>query len=213
MKIFYKILVFTILQLFCISQSGFAQDSIAVPKQEKPVFKPMPMTATMLAVAFPGLGQVYNRKFVKVPFVYAGFGTLVYFIGFNSSNYNKYMKAYQDFTDDIKETTSYLDVIPDNIDQSTYDPVWYPTKYNPATASNLEDAMLRQIDYYRKYRDLSYIGIAAWYLITILDANVDASLYDFDISNNLDIALFPGPVPLPGGYIGAGVNMSLTINF
>ena len=73
--------------------------------------------------------------------------------------------------------------------------------------------MIRQIDYYRKYRDLSYIGIAAWYLITILDANVDASLYNFDISNNLDLALFPGPVHLPGGYIAAGVNVSLTINF
>jgi hypothetical protein len=171
------------------------------------------MTATMLAVAFPGLGQIYNRKYVKVPFVYAGFGCLIYFVGFNSSNYNKYMKAYQDFTDDIKETTSYLDVIPDDIDQKTYDPVWYPTSYNPATASNLEDAMLRRIDYYRKYRDLSYIGIAAWYLISILDANVDASLYNFDISDNLDIALFPAPVLLPGGYFGAGLNMSMTINF
>ena len=90
------------------------------------------MTATMLAVAFPGLGQIYNRKYWKVPFVYAGFGALIYFVGFNSSNYNKYMKAYQDFTDDIKETTSYLDVIPDNIDPSTYDPVWYPTAYDPA---------------------------------------------------------------------------------
>lgn len=213
MKTFFKILIFTILQLFCILQNSFAQDSIAVPKPEKPAFQAVPMTATMLAVALPGLGQIYNRKYVKVPFVYAGFGAMIYFIGFNSSNYNKYMKAYQDFTDDIKETTSYLDVIPDNIDQSTYDPVWYPTSYDPAITSNLEDAMIRQIDYYRKYRDLSYIGIAAWYLITILDANVDASLYNFDISNNLDLALFPGPVQLPGGYIAAGVNVSLTINF
>jgi hypothetical protein len=199
--------------MFCIPQNGFAQDSIAVPKPEKPAFQAVPMTATMLAVAFPGLGQIYNRKYWKIPFVYVGFGGLIYSVGFNSSNYNKYMKAYQDFTDDIKETTSYLDVIPDDIDQSTYDPVWYPSEYNPATASNLEDAMLRRIDYYRKYRDLSYIGIAAWYLISILDANVDASLYNFDISDNLDIALFPGPVYLPGGYFGAGLNMSLTINF
>ena len=50
-------------------------------------------------------------------------------------------------------------------------------------------AMLRRVDYYKKYRDLSYIGIAAWYLFTILDANVDASLFNYDISDNLDMAI------------------------
>ena len=57
------------------------------------------MKATMLAVSFPGLGQIYNRKYWKIPLVYAGFGGLIYSVGFNSSNYTKYMKAYQDFTD------------------------------------------------------------------------------------------------------------------
>ena len=65
------------------------------------------------------------------------------------------------------------------------------------------------VDYYKKYRDLSYIGIAAWYLVSILDANVDASLFNYDISDNLDITVAPVQVPLPGGFTGAGVNVSL----
>ena len=88
-----------------------------------------------------------------------------------------------------RRQTAIIAVIPD--DPSTYDPVLYPKLMIPATASYQEDAMLRQMDYYKKYRDLSYIGIAAWYLISILDANVDASLFNFDISDNLDIALHP----------------------
>jgi hypothetical protein len=72
---------------------------------------------------------------------------------------------------------------------------------------------MRGIDFYKRYRDLSYIGIGAWYLISILDANVDASLFNYDISENLDIALFPVQLSLPGGFTGAGVGMGVTINF
>jgi hypothetical protein len=147
------------------------------------------MKATMMAVVFPGLGQIYNRKYWKIPIVYAGFGGLIYSVGFNSANYNKYMKAYQDFTDNIPATKSYVDLIP--ADQSTYDKIWYPLTYKPQDASYWEDGMLRLVDYYKRYRDLSYIGIAGWYLISILDANVDASLFNYDISNNLDIAVVP----------------------
>ncbi len=166
----------------------------------------------MMAVAFPGLGQIYNRKYWKIPLVYAGFGGLIYSAGSNSSNYNKYMKAYQDFTDAIPETVSYQDLI-QNDDPSTYDPVLHPDTYDPSTASYYRDGMLRMIDYYKRYRDLSYIGIAAWYLISILDANVDASLFNFDVSDNLDIAVVPKQLPLPGGFIGAGLNMSLCVTF
>ena len=171
-----------------------------------------PLRATMLAVAFPGLGQIYNRKYWKIPLVYAGFGGLIYSVGVNSSNYTKYMKAYQDFTDDIPETKSYQDLII-NADPATYDPVLYPDTYDKSNAEYYKDGMLRLIDYYKRYRDLSYIGIAGWYLISILDANVDASLFNYDISNNLDITLYPVQVPLPGGFVGAGLSVRMVINF
>ena len=72
--------------------------------------------------------------------------------------------------------------------------------------------MMRQIDYFRKYRDLSYIGIAAWYLVSILDANVDASLFDYDISDNLALKIEPLCSPFYY-FAGAGVNITLSINF
>ncbi|MDQ1297167.1 MAG: hypothetical protein QG611_1146, partial [Bacteroidota bacterium] len=114
----------------------------------------------MLAVALPGLGQIYNKKYWKVPFVYAGFGGIIFAISFNTTYYNRYMRGYQDFTDKIPETDSYIEIIK-NVDPSTYDPVLYPDTYNRSSESWYKEAMLRKIDYFKKYRDLSYIGIAA----------------------------------------------------
>ena len=165
----------------------------------------------MLAVAFPGMGQVYNRKIWKIPLVYAGFGALIYSARFNSNSYITYMTAYQDFTDVIPETDSYIVLI--SADPSTYDPVLYPDTYEPSSATYYEEGLLRMVDYYKRYRDLSYIGIAGWYLLSILDANVDASLFNFDVSDNLDITFAPMLLPLPGGYTGAGISASLRMTF
>jgi len=165
----------------------------------------------MLAVAFPGIGQVYNRKYWKIPFVYAGFGGLAYSVGFNTSKYNEMMKAYQDFTDQIPETDSYLELIKGS-EPSEYDPVLHPETYDPSSQSWVEDNLLKAVDYYKKYRDLTYIGIAAWYLITVLDANVDASLANFDVTDNLDLQVAPLQLPVPG-VIGAGFNISLIFTF
>jgi hypothetical protein len=166
------------------------------------------MKATMMAVSFPGLGQIYNRKYWKIPFVYAGFGALAYSASFNAKHYVQYLKAYQDFIDAIPQTNSYLKILPPDIDPSTYDPV-----KNSSTYQAYGDAMLRMVDYYKRYRDLSYIGIGAWYLLSVLDANVDASLFNYDISNNLDITFVPMQLPLPGGYMGAGLSVGLKFNF
>jgi hypothetical protein len=165
----------------------------------------------MLAIALPGLGQIYNRKYWKVPIVYAGFAGLIYAIDFNTKEYTTFMRAYQDFTDRIPETDSYLRLIR-NVDPSTYDPVLYPDTYDPSNAAWYRERMLRMIDYYKKYRDLSYIGIAAWYLITILDANVDASLFNFDVSNNLELTIAPLQVPLIE-HAGLGLSVSLRVTF
>jgi Family of unknown function (DUF5683) len=191
----------------------FAQDTLIVANLVKHKFKPETLRATMMAVSFPGLGQIYNRKYWKIPIVYAGFGALIYSAGFNGKNYNLYMKAYQDFTDNIKETDSYLKVISPTVDRSTYDPLWNPKGYDRSTFSNYKNAMLQMVDYYKRYRDLSYIGIAGWYLFSILDANVDASLFNYDISNNLNITLFPVQMALPGGFLGAGLSVGLKVNF
>jgi len=211
LKTFNKIVILLILQLFCIQQIIIAQEQDSIPAQVKKKIKIEPYRATMLAVVFPGMGQIYNRKYWKIPLVYAGFGAFIYAATYNASQFNDFTKAYQDFTDVIPETDSYLTMIPS--DPSTYDPVLYPETYVPANASYWEDRMLNGVDYYKRYRDLSYIAIAGWYLISILDANVDASLFNFDISDNLDIAVVPVMISLPGGYAGAGLNMGMRINF
>lgn len=159
----------------------------------------------MLALTFPGLGQIYNRKYWKIPLVYAGFGGIAYAIGYNSSGYTTFMKAYQDFIDDIPETDSYKELLP-NTNPEDYDPV-----LNPANYATLKGQMLRGIEGYKKYRDLSYIGIAVWYLVTVLDANVDASLFNYDISDNLDLEVTPLKLPLSGA--GVGLNVSLIVTF
>ncbi len=194
-----------------MQQVIIAQDTTAVNLPRGRSFKSDPMKATMLAVAFPGLGQIYNRKFWKIPLVYAGFGAMIYAVSFNTSHYNNFMGAYQDFTDKIPETSSYAGYIK-GIDPSEYDPVLHPDTYDPASASWVEEGLLLRVDSYKKYRDLSYIGIAVWYLVSVLDANVDASLLNFDISKNLDLEVVPAKLPVPG-TMGAGFNMSLRLNF
>jgi hypothetical protein len=191
-----------------LHQNNFAQDTISISRPAKPALKLEPLRATMLAIALPGFGQIYNRKYWKVPFVYAGFGAIAYAIHINSKEYNIFMKAYQDFTDNIPATNSYQDLIK-NVDPSTYDPVLYPNTYDPSTAAWYKESMLSRVDYFRKYRDLSYIGIAAWYLFTILDANVDASLFNYDISNDLDIKAEPVMLPLSGqAYVGLSLKLT-----
>lgn len=165
----------------------------------------------MYAAAFPGLGQIYNRKYWKLPFVYGGFGALGYAVSYNSKFYKEYINAYEDFTDEIPGTDSYL-TIPtlQSLDPSTYDPVLYPGTYNPTRQSYVKNHLLNGVSYYRRYRDLSYIGIVAWYLVTIIDANVDASLFDYDISDDIKASIAPVTFTHYGVYPGVTVGFTKT---
>lgn len=212
LKTFIHILIIVLLQIICFQHYAFAQDTVYFAKPEKPAkqkFSPDPLKATMLAVAFPGAGQIYNRKYWKVPVAYGLLGAALYFVGFNSSNYVTYMKAYQDFTDDIPETNSYLKIK----GLGELDPAQYDRELNPRGYSHYKDALLGAVDDYKRYRDLSYILTGLWYIASILDANVDASLFNYDVSNNLDIAVMPVQTARPGSHLGAGVNVGLMFNF
>lgn len=206
MKAYKKITIVSLSLLLCLHFNIKAQDSLSMARVREPVFKADPQRATMLALTFPGFGQIYNRKYWKIPFVYAGFGGVGYAVSYNSKWHNKYMKAYQDFIDDIPETNSFEEILWFADPESWDDPV-----EDKEAIAYYSEAMLRRIDYHKKYRDLSYIGIALWYLVTVLDANVDASLYNYDISDNLDIAVFPTQMPLWGA--GVGLNVSMIITF
>ncbi len=168
----------------------------------------LPVKATMMAAAFPGLGQVYNRKYWKIPLVYAGFGALGYSIVWNSQNFNGYMTAYQDLTDDITETTGY-EKYTGAFDSGEIDPALGAENYSAQTHATVKNQLLNGVSYYRRYRDLSYIGVGLWYIISILDANVDALMSDYDISPELRMSIEPVPVPtVYGSTVGVGVTLT-----
>ena len=133
-----------------------------------------PKRATIYSAILPGLGQAYNKKYWKIPIIYAGFGTIGYFIGWNNGFYNTYKLAYSDFTDNDDSTNSYLDVLPPGYDLEN------TTDYN-----NFKSGLSKQSDYYRRNRDLLIISMVGFYGLNLIDASVDAHLFDFDISEDL----------------------------
>ncbi len=200
-----KIALILPLILFCSVDTG-AQDTLQFATDKDKKIK-LPHRATMLAASLPGMGQVYNQKYWKIPVVYAGFAALGYAAWFNSRSFNDYSLAYLDFTDVVPETDSYLGIIK-GISPDTFDPVLYPETAIPSETQRVEEFIISGVDYYRRYRDLSFIGIAAWYLITIIDANVDASLSDYDVGKNLNLSFLPDASKT---YAGHAITLNLKL--
>ena len=144
---------------------------------EKAKFSPDPTKAVLFSAIFPGLGQVYNRKYWKLPIVYGGFMGCAYAISFNARYYKDYSNAYLDFTDGNPNTNSWQDFLPYNYQLS--DDAWFA------------GVLKRKKDYYRKYRDMSYIIAVGLYALCMVDAYVDAQLFDFDISQDLSFRIEP----------------------
>lgn len=136
-----------------------------------------PKKATIYSAILPGLGQAYNKKYWKIPLIYAGFGTIGYFIGWNNGFYSTYKQAYSDFTDDDPATDSYLEL----------DATQYYDLENPTDSLNFKSGLSKQSDYYRRNRDLLIISMIGFYGLNIIDASVDAHLFDFDISEDLTL--------------------------
>jgi len=136
-----------------------------------------PKRATIYSAILPGLGQAYNKKYWKIPIIYVGFGTIGYFIRWNNNYYNTYKLAYSDLADDDPVTDSYLD-----LDATQYYDLENPTDYN-----NFKSGLSKQQDYYRRNRDLLIISMAGFYGLNLIDASVDAHLFDFDISEDLTL--------------------------
>lgn len=136
-----------------------------------------PKRATIYSAILPGLGQAYNKKYWKIPIIYVGFGTIGYFIRWNNNYYNTYKLAYSDLADDDPATDSYLD-----LDATQYYDLENPTDYN-----NFKSGLSKQQDYYRRNRDLLIISMVGFYGLNLIDASVDAHLFDFDISEDLTL--------------------------
>ena len=162
-----------------------------------------PHKATFYSAILPGLGQAYNKKYWKIPILYAGIGAMGYAINFNSTNYIKYKNAYRDFLIRDPGNKSYTEVIPPTLTAEEVE-----TQY----ADWFQRALENKREYYKRYRDLSYIGMAAIYILNLVDASVDAHFYNFDVSDDLSMNICPtmiepGPNTIPGRKMG--IQMSL----
>lgn len=158
---------------------------------KKSKFKPDPVKTIWMGAIIPGYGQILNRKYWKLPIVYGGFMGFAYAITWNNSRYNSYRNAYRDITDNDPTTNSFIDILPKGYE---YVPnggtLQDPTKiarYQGEYTNVLNSAQSA----FRGYRDLSIILSVGYYGLVLLEAYVDAHLYDFDISPNLVLNVLP----------------------
>ena len=141
-------------------------------------FNPSPAKAVWMAALFPGAGQIYNRKYWKLPIVYGGFLALIYGYNFNQRYFKTYQNAYRDMITN-SPNASYLQFLPGyNIEQKK--------QFAKNHEEYLKKTFTRKKDTYRNWRDYCIVGMIGVYLVSIVDAYVDAALYHFDISPELD---------------------------
>ena len=161
-------------------------DTVSVRLKQK--FKPDPKKAIIYSAVFPGLGQIYNRKYWKLPIVYGAFIGCSYAISWNGSQYSDYMNAYKDIL--IIDTENGK---PKEGSWNVYVPVTWgnPDDLSASQYQQLTNMLRNKKNYYRRYRDLSYIIAVGVYAFTMIDAYVDAQLFDFDISPDLSMHMEP----------------------
>ena len=143
------------------------------------VFNPEPMRAVWLSALCPGLGQIYNRRYWKLPIIVGGYMGLAYATDWNNAMLRDYTKAYRDLMDNDPDTKSYMDFFAPGVDESMLSKSW------------LESVFQSRRNYFRRNRDLCIIGMVGVYLLAIVDAYVDASLAHFDITPDLSMHWSP----------------------
>jgi hypothetical protein len=183
--------------------SPISPTSPVSPISPIPSFKPDPNKAVLYSAIFPGLGQIYNRKYWKLPIVYGGFMGFSYAIMWNNKNLQDYGEAYKDLTYDL---ANYQDE-PEKWHQS-----WQNFVSNPATSynENFRSRLKRARESFRRNRDLSIILTVGFYLICMADAYVDAQLFDFDVSPDLSMRIEPVVNPGTGNSARLyGLNCSI----
>ena len=182
-------------------------DSTGKKKKEKrdwSTWRPSAKRAMWLAIVIPGAGQIYNRKYWKLPIVYGGFLGCLYAIRWNNQMYQDYSQAYMDIMDNDPNTQSYNEFL------------HLGNTITPENTERYQDLFRRRKDYYRRYRDLSVFCLIAVYALSVIDAYVDASLSEFDISQDLSFKVEPAIInngsslnPLKSSSVG----IQCSINF
>lgn len=146
--------------------------------QRLETFIPDPNRATWSAIVFPGGGQIYNHKYWKLPVVYGGFLGCAYALNWNNQMYSDYSQAYLDIMDDDPNTASYEDFLPPRYDVE-------------GNKDYLKRIFKNRKDNYRRQRDMSIFCFIGVYLLSAIDAYVDAELSNFDITDDLSVQIRP----------------------
>ena len=162
--------------------SVLRKDSVRMVKKQGrdwSKWRPNPKRALWLALVIPGAGQVYNRKYWKLPIFYGGFVGCVYAMTWNNQMYHDYAQAYMDIMDNDPTTQSYNNFL------------HLGATITPANEERYKNIFKQRKDRYRRWRDLSIFTTIAVYALSVIDAYVDASLSDFDISDDLSLHIAP----------------------
>jgi hypothetical protein len=177
----------------------------AKQKRDWSTWRPNAKRALWLALAIPGAGQIYNRKYWKLPIVYGGFVGCIYAISWNNQMYHDYAQAYIDLKDDDPNTQSYNQFLHLGV------------TITDSNAANYEELFRKRKDRYRRWRDLSVFALVAVYALSVIDAYVDASLSEFDISKDLSLRIAPTVLsdessfssrnPLKSSAVGVGCSL------
>ena len=160
-------------------------------------------TGIRVAAVLPGGGQIYNRKFWKLPIFYGGFVGCIYALSWNNQMYHDYSQAYIDIMDNDPSTQSYNSFL------------HLGTTITEANKKQYQEVFRKRKDRFRRYRDLSVFVLIGVYALSIVDAYVDASLSEFDISDNLSLHIQPAVFGnqaqgRPQQPAGVGIGIGLT---
>lgn len=185
-------------------------DSVAAPlkapspydfwEETEVAFNPDPTRAVWMSALFPGLGQVYNRRYWKLPIVIGAYLGLGYATSWNNGMLSDYTKAYRDIMDSDPSTNSYMNFFPPTTSESSLDKTW------------LTKLLQSRKNFYRRNRDLCIICMVGMYLVAMVDAYVDASLSHFDISPDLSMDVAPA-VFIDGRRTLPSLGLAWTLNF
>ena len=167
------------------ADSVAAVDMRKIEKRDWATWTPNPNRALWLALVIPGGGQIYNRKYWKLPIIYGGMMGCIYALTWNNMMYRDYSQAYLDIMDSDPTTQSYNKFL-----------------HLGATITQANEERYKKLfksrkDKYRRWRDMSMFCLIGVYALSVIDAYVDAELSEFDISK--DLSLKVAPTVIPGG--------------
>lgn len=173
-------------------------------KRDWSTWTPDPQRAMWLALVIPGGGQIYNRKYWKLPIVYGGFVGCIYALTWNNMMYKDYSQAYLDIMDDDPTTASYEKFL------------HLGRQINDSNRDRYKTIFKSRKDKYRRWRDMSLFVMVGIYALAVIDAYVDAELSVFDISKDLSLKVQPTVINNPvmeNPLYASSVGINCKLNF